>query len=88
MLLTDLDPVILRSEARKCRRLAETLESPGNIIMLGRLALEFEALATEAESARTMEGRIATGRVPNRTVALNGVPEVYRAMNEREGARR
>jgi threonine dehydrogenase-like Zn-dependent dehydrogenase len=31
-----------------------------------------------------MEGRIQPGRVFDRTVGLDGVPEGYRAMNERE----
>jgi threonine dehydrogenase-like Zn-dependent dehydrogenase len=31
-----------------------------------------------------MEGRIEPGRVFDRTVGLDGVPEGYRAMNERE----
>jgi threonine dehydrogenase-like Zn-dependent dehydrogenase len=31
-----------------------------------------------------MEGRIEPGRVFDRTVDLNGVPEGYRAMNERQ----
>ena len=31
-----------------------------------------------------MEGRIEPGRVFDRTVGLNGVPDGYRAMNERE----
>jgi threonine dehydrogenase-like Zn-dependent dehydrogenase len=34
-----------------------------------------------------MEGRIAPGRVFNRTVGLDGVPDGYRAMNEREASR-
>jgi threonine dehydrogenase-like Zn-dependent dehydrogenase len=31
-----------------------------------------------------LEGRIEPGRVFDRTVGLDGVPEGYRAMNERE----
>ena len=31
-----------------------------------------------------MEGRIEPGRVFDRTVGLDGVPDGYRAMNERE----
>ena len=31
-----------------------------------------------------MEGRIDPGRVFDRTVGLDGVPEGYRAMNDRE----
>jgi threonine dehydrogenase-like Zn-dependent dehydrogenase len=31
-----------------------------------------------------MEGRIEPGRVFDRTVGLEGVPDGYRAMNERE----
>jgi len=31
-----------------------------------------------------MEGRIEPGRVFDRTVALDGVPDGYRAMNDRE----
>ena len=31
-----------------------------------------------------LEGRIESGRVFDRTVDLNGVPDGYRAMNDRE----
>jgi hypothetical protein len=51
--MIELDPVILRSEARKCRRLADSLSRPDDAAMLVRLAHEYEALAGEAESARS-----------------------------------
>lgn len=55
MSVIDLDPVILNNEARRCRRLAATLKSADDIAMLQRLALEYETLASEAESARARQ---------------------------------
>ena len=49
--VSDLDPVILRNEASKCRRLAATMRKELDVAMLERLAIEYEALAAEAESA-------------------------------------
>ena len=50
--MINLDPVNLRNEARKCRSLTKELRTGRDIAMLARIASEFEALASEAESAR------------------------------------
>lgn len=55
MQLADLDPIILRTEARRCRRLADILPKAEDIALLGRLAVEFERLAGEAERARSAQ---------------------------------
>ena len=52
----ELDPVILNNEARKCRRLAATMNSADDVAMLERLATEYETLASEAERARSAIG--------------------------------
>ena len=58
----ELDPVILNNEARKCRRLAATMNSADDIAMLERLAIEYETLASEAERSRSAIGDWRTGR--------------------------
>ena len=60
MSVIDLDPVILNNEARKCRRLAATMSSAEDVAMLERLAIEYESLALEAESARSAIGNWRT----------------------------
>lgn len=56
MSVIDLDPVILNNEARKCRKLAATMNSADDAAVLERLAVEYEALASEAERARSAIG--------------------------------
>ncbi len=44
MFVIDLDPLILRNEARKCRRLIGAVSNAQDVAMLNRLAVEYEAL--------------------------------------------
>ena len=47
-------------------------------------ANEQGTLAVACSAPRVIEGRIQPGRVFDRTIRLEGVPDGYRAMNERE----
>lgn len=47
--MTQLDPVILRNHAAKCRRLASTLGNAEDVAQLCALADEYDALATDSE---------------------------------------
>ena len=55
--MIDLDPVILRHEASKCRLLTKEVRTGRDTAMLARLAIEFEALASQVENAQAHRNR-------------------------------